>query len=733
MMPGKSPAGQAGSTDTAEQHAGLATYLTDYAQAQAAGRDIAFRKAIMVDYMSYVGPQDAVALADLKDAAAGRAARAIRYGKGGMVLHMLRQESGEAVFAEAMDDFFNRRQQEAAGWSDLQAVFEKYSAADLNGFLDQWLTRPDVPRLDVQHLGTREQDGQLLLTFQLVQKNDPPYRLAVPVTIKTTRGDLHQIVQTTETATPVEIPLAADPTAVVIDQDYQLMRQLTGAELPPTWSRFAGAVDKIAVLSSVGDPAVFAPFLGMLASLNVRIMPEAEVGNADLAGRALIFLGTDGPICRSLFAQTNHARTGFTMEARNNPLAPAQVAILISAHTQEEVGKAVPQLAHYDQYGLLSFEDGRLKEKAVPTMALGQIYPLAEPPRAIATDLSRTFAATVNNLLENRVIYIGESHTNYADHQLQLSIIRAIHGQDPRLAIGMEMFPKTGQAVLDDFIGGRLTEREFLKNSHYFNVWKFDYRLYRDILNFARRHRLPVVALNVEKEIVSKVFKEGGATALSNAEKEAIPADRDLAIQGYRHRLEKVFRFHPAQHQGPDLFPGFLQAQALWDETMAATAAAYLAGHPADRLIILAGKGHVVKDSGIPPRLSRRLPVAQAVVLNSDDQDSDPASSDYLFFSAAATLPPAPMLGVLLEEEQGQVVIKDLAPDGAAMAGGLKKNDILLAIDSEPVASVEDVKIIMLYKEQAEQVRIRLQRPHTLLPDEIREIAVALPKMRHPH
>ena len=64
----------------------------------------------------------------------------------------------------------------------------------------------------------------------------------------------------------------------------------------------------------------------------------------------------------------------------------------------------------------------------------------------------------------------------------------------------------------------------------------------------------------------------------------------------------------------PSGFERFLEVQMLWDETMAQTAADYLAANPGKTLVILAGTAHVGYVDAIPRRLWRRYPVPQAWV-----------------------------------------------------------------------------------------------------------------------
>jgi uncharacterized iron-regulated protein len=58
-------------------------------------------------------------------------------------------------------------------------------------------------------------------------------------------------------------------------------------------------------------------------------------------------------------------------------------------------------------------------------------------------------------------------------------------------------------------------------------------------------------------------------------------------------------------------FERFLQAQVLWDETMAEKIAQFVKANPDYQVVVLAGKGHIVYGYGIPSRVERRLGVGK--------------------------------------------------------------------------------------------------------------------------
>jgi uncharacterized iron-regulated protein len=406
---------------------------------------------------------------------------------------------------------------------------------------------------------------------------------------------------------------------------------------------------------------------------------------------------------------------------------------------RDEAERVAGKLKHYGKYSYLHFINGRNQEKRITETDNGLRYELEIHPSGIPTTTARSFESIIEELLSSRAVYVGETHTSYQDHLLQLQIIRALHDHDPRLAIGMEMFSRPTQETLDDYIEHRIDERTFLKQSNYFEQWRFDYRLYRDIINFARRHRLPIIALNIDRKVVSSMYRNGSTDDMASSEEDVLPADRDLDMPGYRERLISVFQHHPTGRktvEENDKFKGFLQAQALWDETMAESVADYLTANPDMRMVIVAGRGHTHKVTAIPPRVARRLPMQQAVVVNAEaSENADPDAADYLFFSPTITLPPAPLLGVMLKETEDDsgALVADLSPQGQAREAGIKKGDIIIAIDNEPIKDVEDVKIAMAFKEGRESVRVRLKRPHLLLADEELELEVDLKSKKSPH
>ncbi|MBK1721856.1 ChaN family lipoprotein [Thiocystis violacea] len=333
--------------------------------------------------------------------------------------------------------------------------------------------------------------------------------------------------------------------------------------------------------------------------------------------------------------------------------------------------------------------------------------------------------ALFDKLADRRVIFVGEQHDRYEDHLNQLAVIQGLHARGKSLAIGMEFFQQPFQQDVDDYIEGKIDESEFLRRTEYFDRWRFDYRLYRPILRFAREQRIPVIALNLESELTSKVG-DVGIEGLSDEERARIPAEMDREDPVYRQRLETVFQHHPADQQRD--FEHFLDVQLLWDEGMAERAAGYLAEHPEKTLVVLSGGGHIEYGQGIPRRLMRRQLVPMAIVLNGSTREPDAAAADFFLYPQAVELARAGLLGVMLKTEDGQagMSIEGFAEESGAKAAGLEAGDRILRIGAQPIASYADIRIAMLDSAPGERVLVEVVRTRMIGADEHKTFEVVL-------
>ena len=273
--------------------------------------------------------------------------------------------------------------------------------------------------------------------------------------------------------------------------------------------------------------------------------------------------------------------------------------------------------------------------------------------------------------------------------------------------------------MLDDYIAGRIDETEMVRRSEYFSRWGYDYRLYRPILRYARQQGIPLLALNVPRELTRRIG-EVGLDGLSADERAQLPADIDHGANAdadanandtaYRQRLLAVFQ----QHNGSTgrAFERFYQVQLAWDEGMAARAADWLREHPQGAMVVLAGSGHINADAAIPQRLQRRLPVDSATVVLAGAGGSHAASvaGDYYLITAAQQLPKAGLLGVMLDNQAQPPLITGFSSSSDAKVQGARNGDRIIAINGQPISDYTDLKLALLERRPGERIELGVLR-----------------------
>ena len=264
-----------------------------------------------------------------------------------------------------------------------------------------------------------------------------------------------------------------------------------------------------------------------------------------------------------------------------------------------------------------------------------------------------------------RAVCIGEEHPNPHHHWIQLHAVRELIRRLPRgtrLALAMEMFQRPFQGVLDDYAAHRIDDAQLRSRSGYADRWGYDYGFYGPTIDAAVAAGAQLLAANAPRELTRKVAHHG-LESLTPEEKAALP---QLVLDDRVHRAwfdalmedmggsaahgqakarpkdadgdgdadaERAPSEKPPQH-GDDADREMPSAdrvytvQVIWDETMADTAARWLAAHPGGHLVLLAGNGHC-HDSAIVNRLKRRG-VADAISVRGVIDDGEGAVGEAL-------------------------------------------------------------------------------------------------------
>jgi uncharacterized iron-regulated protein len=165
-------------------------------------------------------------------------------------------------------------------------------------------------------------------------------------------------------------------------------------------------------------------------------------------------------------------------------------------------------------------------------------------------------------------ILFGEFHDNPITHWLQLETAKFLSGSNS-LCLSFEMFESDQQQLVDDYLSGKLTDKQFSDTCRLWPNYETDYK---PLLELAKQKGIPCIASNVKRKYASMLFKKGKAAldTLSEAEKNKFAPlnfDIDSTLSQYRE-VRKM--------GGHGMGIGMMEAQAFKDATMAMHIQKYL-------------------------------------------------------------------------------------------------------------------------------------------------------------
>ncbi|MBN1338849.1 MAG: ChaN family lipoprotein [Bacteroidales bacterium] len=164
------------------------------------------------------------------------------------------------------------------------------------------------------------------------------------------------------------------------------------------------------------------------------------------------------------------------------------------------------------------------------------------------------------------IVFFGELHNNSLCHWMQLELTGDIYNEKKeKLVLGAEMFETDNQLLLNEYLSGKIAERNFEAEAKLWNNYKTDYK---PLVVFAKEHKLAFIATNIPRRYAAIVNKKG-FEGLDGLEPEAmeymapLPVDFDPEVECYKSMM--------AMMRGPGMHDtmNIARAQAIKDATMA--------------------------------------------------------------------------------------------------------------------------------------------------------------------
>ncbi|MCW9045755.1 MAG: ChaN family lipoprotein [Alphaproteobacteria bacterium] len=317
-----------------------------------------------------------------------------------------------------------------------------------------------------------------------------------------------------------------------------------------------------------------------------------------------------------------------------------------------------------------------------------------------------------------QIVLLGETHTRAEQHQWQLHTLAGLYGKNSALGVGFEMFPRSSQGALDQWVAGEVDRASFLEKSKWGEVWQYNSDLYAPLLDFVRQNKITSHGINVDRTLI-KAVSENGWQAVPTEKREGV-SDPAPAIEGYKALLFSVYQEH-LTHRGKDSktatqkdegFLRFVQSQLTWDRAMAEKLAEMVRSPDIDQAVGIIGSGHLANGYGVSHQLEDLGITNTAIAIPMDKanecQTIGPGFADLVFVTepmVKAEEAWKPMLGVLLELSKSGVRAVKVLDGSVGQKAGLKEGDIFKSIAGTSVSQVKEAITI-----------VRRQAPGTWLP-----------------
>jgi aminopeptidase N len=291
---------------------GLTTYGADYLykerESPSAARD--YRLNTLVGYLDYVSGAEEFPLKSFRERS-DFATQAVGYGKSMMVIHQLRRQAGDELFWASLRDFYKRSLWRRASWRDLLGSFHDVAGIEVEPFLHQWIERTGSPRIDLSGVRVTKEGKQWVVRAVLSQvlpdgsTQGEPFDVTVPIRLQWDDRDSTWQVPLKGWQESWSVRVNERPRRLLVDPDFEMLRRLHRAEIPPTLSRTLGS-DTVTVVIAAGlAPDLEAAYRALAQEWakgqNLQVLNEADLPDGWTPSRCAWYLGL-GPQARRLVA-----------------------------------------------------------------------------------------------------------------------------------------------------------------------------------------------------------------------------------------------------------------------------------------------------------------------------------------------------------------------------------------------------------------------------------------------
>ncbi len=237
------------------------------------------------------------------------------YGKGGLVLEMLREQMGDAAFFKGLQHYLEANRLKNVVTADLVKALDESSGTSVDKFFDEWVYGAGAPQFEID--SSYDADAkQLNLTVDQTQKvagRVGLFTVPVEVTVTTAGGTKSFQIAVSKQEETFHLPVDSKPLLVLFDKGDKILKtvefhkttaqwiyQLQNAQDAPDRADAAQALAGIKsddAIAALGDAALKDRFWGIR---NESLLALGRIGGKDAEQRVLAATANTDPWVREV-------------------------------------------------------------------------------------------------------------------------------------------------------------------------------------------------------------------------------------------------------------------------------------------------------------------------------------------------------------------------------------------------------------------------------------------------
>lgn len=601
----------------------------------------------------------------------------------GFIFHMIKLNIGEKKFQAGLNKMADLKDMPSLTWLQILRCFED---VDADSFYDAYFSKNPLIKLTVTNAEYISEKGNYYISFTLLRKYGDKI-VNIPYVIeyddKKEYGRLQSSIDREET---FKVPVNTGAVKLVLDPNYHVIRMLNDNEKSPVVADILNK-ENILYINKNYDSAVYSVFK------NLKFVNDDEVKFSDLENYDVIIGSYDNKIAKFFADKRISSTDNSEYFIFKNPLNKEKY-ILIANNIQ---AGSIHLLENYAFNQELIFKNDKLISKSNMPSDMG--ITVLEHEKDVIIDVKKldTFQDMMKKAAVYKVIFAGEIHNEYSHHANQLALIEYLNNSKKKTAIAMEMVQYKYLNVVNDFVKGRITEKEMLDGIDYYNNWSFDYSLYAPIFRYARDNNIDIIPLNIEREITSKVY-QGQIDNLTEEQMLALPERMRIINNEYEDKIKSIFKMHAGS---TNKFTDFFISQNIWDEIMAKHLADYRKANPDTSIVVICGNGHAGKNSGIPLRYKRLTGEDSFVIMQGEPINHEETNADVYIYPEEIKSKGTPKIGVVIaanDKENGIVKVESVTKKSPADKAGIKNGDVIVKCGYHDIKNIGSLKYALYEK-----------------------------------